>query len=474
MDGKNRVIENGCIGVLDGIIMKVGECSEFENASAEKVLDASDKIVMPGLIDTHGHAGHGLTKTMGAFLDVPGWLRLMEYIYYENTTPDFWYAEGLLSALERIKFGTTTGFSMLGSAPRFDDIIYADSHAQAVQEVGIRDVIGIGPCRPPWPRRFARWNNGVQEHYNVSQEQALNTTKSVLKKWHGKNDQIFAHVSPSEIGSIMGESIEEIRELFIKLKRIADEFGTKLNSHLYSGGAKFAKEYLDGVLSPDTIIAHATGISDEEIQIIAESGAHVSSSPSARAFSLRRCPVPELLDAGVNVCLSSDGTAPDRTFDLFKELKVAMIVHRAYFGENNYLPPGKTLRMVTIDAAKALGLDSYIGSLEENKKADIILVNFNSPHMLPKFMAPLRIAYEATGHDVDTVIIDGKIIMKDRKPLSVDESKVLDMAQKEAEKMLERADIADTLKVPDGFWDATRFSWQPFDKCQEIAAPDFR
>lgn len=305
----------------------------------------------------------------------------------------------------------------------------------------------------------------------MSLEEALNNTRAVLKKWHGKNDMIYVHVSPSEIGKVMG-TIEEVQELFAKLKGLVAEFNTKLNSHLYGGGVTYAQKYLD-VLGPDTIVAHATGISMDEVKILAETGTNVSSSPSARAYCIRRCPVPELLEAGANVALSTDGTSPDRTFDLFKELKVAMIEHRSHFGDTSYMPPGKVLKMVTIDAAKALGLDSLIGSLECGKKADVILIDMNSPHLVPKLMPVQRVVYEATGSDVTTVVVDGKVLMENRRVLTVDERVVIDRAQTEAEKMLARADISEIFVEPEGYWDGIKHSHARFEKNTDIVTADF-
>jgi 5-methylthioadenosine/S-adenosylhomocysteine deaminase len=471
MDSGNRVLTNGYVGVTGDTIIKVGSLEEFKGDKANTVIDAVDKIIMPGLIDTHGHAGHGLTKTMGESLFGKDWLRLMEYIYFENTTEEFWYAEGLLSGIERLKAGTTCGYSMLGSAPRSDELIYTDMNAEALKKVGIRGIIGMGPCRPPWPRRFIKWKDEKPEELTVTFEQTLNTTRAALKKWHGKNDSIFVHVSPSEIGSIMANSVEAAKTMFLQLKNIATEYGTMLNSHLYGGGAKFAYQYLD-VLGPNTIVAHATGISTEEVKILGDTGTNVSTAPSARSFCRNRCPVPELMDAGANVVISTDGTSPDRTFDLFKELKVAMIEHRSHFSDSSYLPPGRVLKMVTIDAAKAMNLDSMIGSLECGKKADIILIDMNSPHLVPKLMPVQRVAYEVTGSDVSTVIVNGKILMENRKVLTVNEKNIIDMAQSEAEKMLKRADIYEVLNETEGFWDGTRYKFSRFDKNLDIVTPD--
>jgi len=191
----------------------------------------------------------------------------------------------------------------------------------------------------------------------------------------------------------------------------------------------------------DALLSHSTDLSDEEIRIIADTGTHVVHNPSAVASIRGRCPVPELLDAGASVVLGSDATAPDRSGDMFRHMQQCMHYHRRHFRDPDVLPPGKVLEMVTIDAARALGLDNEIGSIEAGKKADVILVDLFKPHTYPFQMPLYRTIYFANGNDVDTVIVDGRILMRHREVLSVDERTVLEAAQKEADLALERSGL---------------------------------
>jgi cytosine/adenosine deaminase-related metal-dependent hydrolase len=170
-----------------------------------------------------------------------------------------------------------------------------------------------------------------------------------------------------------------------------------------------------------------------------------------------RCPVPELLDAGVTVMLGSDGTAPDRSYDMFRHMFQCMHYHRTYYHDPSYLPPGKVLEMVTIDAARALGLEQEIGSLEPGKQADMILVDMFKPHLYPLNMPVFRIAHFANGSDVDTVIVAGKVLMEHREVKTVNEAEILNMAQRETEAMLDRTDLRGLLQTPDRFWGYSRY-----------------
>ena len=170
-----------------------------------------------------------------------------------------------------------------------------------------------------------------------------------------------------------------------------------------------------------------------------------------------RCPVPELIDAGVNVALGSDGTAPDRSYDMFRHMFQCMHYHRRHFRDAGVLPHGKVLEMVTIDAARALGLEREIGSLEAGKKADIILVDLWKPHLLPLEMPVHRITCFANGADVCTTIVDGRILMENGKVLTVDESDVLERAQAASELMLERTGLRPLLDPPARLWQAAHY-----------------
>jgi cytosine/adenosine deaminase-related metal-dependent hydrolase len=154
--------------------------------------------------------------------------------------------------------------------------------------------------------------------------------------------------------------------------------------------------------------------------------------------------------------LGSDGVAPDRSYDMFRHMFQAMRYHRFFFRDPAVLPAGKVLEMVTIDAARALGMEDEIGSLEAGKKADIILLDMFQPHLVPLNMPLYRVAYFATGNDVETVLVGGRVLMRERQVLSVNEDEVLELAQKEADAALRRTGLENLLRTPEGFWGRSR------------------
>lgn len=457
MDPDRRLIEDGLILVDGNTIKYVGSLDDDVSWRAEKTIDAGGCLVMPGLIDAHGHAGHALVKTMG---DHGGgtWEPVAAEVYFRNSTDAFWYAEARLAGLERAKFGVTCGYSMIGNMPRTDDIRWTVNHARGMRSVGIRDIVGVGPPLPPWPKEVRHWDGGRPVTRQFHMEQSLEVTEEVCRMGvrGDLGERITVHVSPSRIGDPEGLGEEVLLRQTEEFTRIAREHGFRINAHAYRGNIAYAHQHLD-VLGPDTVLAHCTGISRDEVQYLAETGTHVAHCPSARSMIRGWCPTTQLLDAGVNVALATDGSAPDRSFCVFKEMRTAAIIHRIHEHDEDLLPPGRLLEMVTIDAARAVGMDDIIGSLEQGKRADIILVDVQVPHQYPLTMPAHRLAYVTTGSDVRTVVIDGQVIMQDRHVCTVDEEVILQQAQEEFTAMLERSGLQKELELPERFWKHTRF-----------------
>ena len=175
-------------------------------------------------------------------------------------------------------------------------------------------------------------------------------------------------------------------------------------------------------------------------------------NPSAVASILGRCPAIELMTAGATVALGSDATAPDRSADMFRHMQQAMHYHRTHFRDPSVLPAGRALAMCTIDAARALGMENRIGSIEQGKLADLILVNLKQAHLYPPNMPLHRLIYFANGNDVLTVMVDGEVVYRDRVALRVDEQEILTNAAQEAEGMVRRIDGHHDTDLRAGFW----------------------
>ena len=461
IDPERRIIADGAVAIEGDTIIAVGPTDEVvRNHEAGEIIDARGMAIMPGLVDSHAHAGHGLIKTIGGGRgDL--WYQACQGANTVGSTPEFWYAEAQLAALERLRFGVTTGVSLLGggdSIMRTDEAVYGDAHMEGVLGIGTRSVVAVGTTRPPHPLIYARWNGSGRLDHHVSFEQQLATSRSLADRWHrNQGDRLhIAFLTPTvhqqHLDSAEGqEAVAQARTV----KRLADERGLIFTQDGHTkGSVRIARDI--GILGPRTLLSHATGLTDEEIAICAVTGTTIVHNPSAVASILARCPVTELLDAGVTVALGSDATAPDRSADMFRHMQQCMHYHRTHFHDPSWLPPGKVLEMCTIDGARVLDLEKEIGSLEPGKRADIILIDLRRPHLYPANMPEFRVTYFANGNDVHTVLVGGRVLLRKREPVHVDQGKVLDAAQRETELMIDRLGIRKSLDTPAMFWRHSR------------------
>ena len=460
VDGDRRIIDDGAVAIEGDRIVDIGSTSEIAaRHTAPRTIDASRKAVLPGLIDAHAHAGHGLIKTMGAG-DSEAWYKACELAYTVASTPDFWRAEAQLAALERLRFGVTAGVSLLGGGDtilRTDDPDYGDAHCEGVVEVGTRSLVAVGPTRPPHPREYASWENGVQRKFPVGFDRQIATCERLIDDWHGKHNQRIniALITPTlreeSAPSLSQADLKEAVRQAVATQKIARERGlifTQDGHH--KGSVAFAHEI--GILGQNALLSHSTDLTDDEMRICADTGTMIAHNPSAIASVLGRCPAPEMMAMGVTVALGSDATAPDRSADMFRHMQQFMHYHRRHFRDPKILQPGRTLETCTINAAKALGLESEIGSLEVGKKADITIFDLARPHLYPLHMPLFRTVCFANGNDVHTVIVDGRIALEDRKAMFVDEEKILAAAQREAELLIGRAGLASLIATPATVW----------------------
>jgi cytosine/adenosine deaminase-related metal-dependent hydrolase len=469
LDPQRRIIADGAVAITGDRIVAAGPTAEVTaQHSAPTTIDARGKAILPGLIDGHAHAGHGMMKTIGGGRS-DHWYQACEAAYTIGSTERFWHAEAQLAALERIRFGVTTGVSLLGggdSVMRTDEPAYAEAHCSGAAAVGGRSVVAIGPTRPPHPMPYARWQHGRSTQYPVSYQQQLATCRSLIASQHGANGGrtrialITPTLRPAHRAAMATADYEAAIAQGQEIHALAGEHGLVFTQDGHGrGSVAMAHEF--GLLGPSTLLSHATGLTDEEIQLCAATETRIAHNPSAVASILARCPATELMQAGVVVCLGSDATAPDRSADMFRHMQQCMHYHRTHFHDPSWLPPGKVLEMCTIDAAKALGMDDQIGSIEPGKQADIILVDLRRPHLYPAHMPEFRVVYFANGNDVDTVLVAGRIVLQNRQASLVDENAVLDAAQQEADLTIDRLGLRALLDTPATFWGHVRATDQP-------------
>lgn len=451
MDEKRRIIQDGAVAIRGNRIERIGTSEELAKYTATRVVDCSDHVIMPGFIDAHGHGGHSIFKAI--VKDTSYWMPVMTHTYKNYLNDDFWYIEGRLSALERLQSGVTTGVCVLGSQPRCDDPVFAVNNAKAYAEVGVRDIVCTGPCSLPWPHRFSRWKEGQRIIHEVTFEQILDNLETTVQELNNTNNgktkvfvTPFGAVTSIEVSGPTGAD-RVIRptewDLYQakEMRRIATKYNTRIHTDAFGGMIRLAfMDKENALLGPDVHLQHCTGLSIDEVLILKETNTHVSFAPGIRQIQ-NRTPVAELLELGITVALSTDGSMLTSGFNMFSAMKRAQTIYRAAAHDPFYLPSEKILEMVTIDAAKCIGLEHEVGSLETGKKADIITLNLMNPRFIPRVNVIDSIVLNGIPSDVDLVIIDGKIHLEKGKAVYIDEGDVYKRAEEEALATIERAGL---------------------------------
>ena len=450
VDAARRIIEDGAIAISGDRIVDIGTASDLEPRHQRKrTIDCRGKLLIPGLIDAHGHAGHALIRSIAADTNSL-WMRIVTPMYYHYATRDYWYADGLVGGLERLRAGVTTGVSIISSMPRSDDPVFAINHAKAYGEIGLREIICVGPAGLPWPHRVTRWETGQPVRHDVTFEEMIEGAEATIQAINGSADgRINVFLTPFTIVPSLDPSNPTTPDLAVNLtendrmqaqrvRETARKWGVRIHSDAFAGQIRMAfQDKENALLGPDVHLQHCWGISHEEVDILAETGTYVTHAPPGRST-----PILDMMSKGVPVAITTDGVSPSRHFDLLQTARLAQFTQHLLHNHDRYLlPPGKVFEMITIDAAKALGMDHEIGSLETGKKADIAIINMRQPHLTPNWMVVHRLVHQVLGSDVDTVIVDGKILMQDGKVLTTDVEQALDFGEREAQAMADRAGL---------------------------------
>lgn len=449
LDAARRIVEDGAVRVVGDRIAAVGPASEIRGEPGDRVIDCRGKLVIPGLIDAHGHAGHCLIRGIGADTS-PLWMKIVTPTYWHFTTREFWYAEGMVSGLERLRAGVTTGVSIISSMPRSDDPEFAVNHARAYDQIGLREIVCTGPAGLPWPRSVTRWETGSPVRRSISFAEMMEGAEAAIEMLDGTaGGRIRVYLTPFTITPSVDPSnistpdqavrlTQDDRDQARAVRELARKHGVRLHSDAFAGHIRLAfQDKENALLGPDIHLQHCWGISPQEIDILAETGTPVTHAPPGRST-----PVIEMMARGINVAVTTDGTAPNRYFDLLQTARLFQSVQHVLRGHDRYyFPPGKILEMITIDAARALGLDHEIGSLEPGKKADLVMIDMRAPHLTPDWQPVHRLVAQAAGADVETVMVDGEIVLHERRVLRVDEAAALAEGNRVAGELVARAGL---------------------------------
>lgn len=413
-----QIFERGSVAIEGGRIVAV---EKEVKGRADKVIDAHGKVVLPGLINCHTHLPMVLLRGVADDMPLTEWLSDKIWPIEQKMKPRDCYVGAMLGCLEMIKSGTTC-FA--------DQYFNMEQVAKGVDEAGIRGALSYGMIDQDDPQRM---------------KGEISVGEGFVKAFQGKsNGRIFTMFGPHGPHTCSTECLLEVKEL-------AKKYGVGIHIHLAESGDevrqmidKYGKrpvEYLDsiGFLGPEVLAAHCVWVTDKEIKMLYNREVKPVHNPvSNMKIGCGVAPVPEMLGAGIPVALGTDGAASNNSLDMFKEMKFAALLSKVHKMNPTVIPAACALEMATINGARALGLQDELGSIEVGKKADLILVDMKKPHLTPVHNAVSHLVYSAVGSDVDTVIVDGKVLMKGRRVIALDEEKVLELAQRTSDNLIDR------------------------------------
>ena len=416
MDGGYRVIDGGAVAVRGERIVAVGARSEIDKAyKAKKRIDRPNALITPGFINTHTHAPMSLLRGIADDLRLQEWLE--KYIFpaeAKNVTPDFVRAGTNLAVLEMLLSGTTTYTDMY----YFEEVI-----ADATAKAGMRGVLGQTIIQFPVPDA-------------KTPAEGLSRTEAFLKQFAGHR-LITGAPAPHAIYTNADETLQASRAM-------ANKYGVPLLIHVAETKREFdeskAKRGLTpvaalaklGILDGRTVAAHGVWLEDADIATLAAKKTGVAHCPSSNMkLASGIAPLPKLLQLGVALGLGPDGPAgSNNDFNLFEEMDLAGKLQKVATMDPETLPARTVVTMATIGGARVIGMEKEIGSLEVGKRADLITVSLDSPHAYPMFNVYSQLVNALKGSDVSDVVVNGKLLVEQRKPLTLDPVKVRAAAER--------------------------------------------
>ena len=424
MDAKDSIVR-GDLLIRDGRIASVGE---NDASKIDETIDASGCAVLPGFVQTHIHLCQTLFRGAADDLSLIDWLKKRIWPMEAAHTPKSIRASARLGIAELVKGGTTCALTM-------ETVRHTEEVLRVVEETGFRATVGKcmmdkGDDLPP----------ELHEQTRASIDESL----KLIDEWHGKGaGRIRCCFAPRF-------AVSCTRELLAEVAKLARERGLMIHTHASenksecemveqeTGMRNVAYLYWLGIVDKHVVLAHCIHLDEQEMKTLARTKTNVAHCPSSNLkLGSGIAPVAEMLERGIPVSLGADGAPCNNRLDMFTEMRTAALLQKAQHGPE-VLPAARVLRIATIDGARALGLAEEIGSLEVDKRADLIVVDLNNLHAAPETEVISSLVYSAQASDVRTTVIDGRIVMRDRELTTMNEADVMAEANREAASLKQR------------------------------------
>ena len=418
MSGEDSLIEKGYLIIADDVIDRMGS-GAAPQGSYERIIDGSGQVVLPGLVNTHTHAAMTLLRGYADDLPLMEWLSTKIWPLEAKLNGEDIYWGTMLAIVEMIKSGTTT----------FNDMYFFMSQAaRAVETSGIRAVLSRGMI-------------GV----SPESQSALDDSRKLVAQWHGAaKGRIRFALGPHAPYTCPPEYLKQVvalaEELEVGIHIHISETRQEMEDVVKQYGVSPVKLMLEnGVFTRPTLAAHCVHVSDDDIAILQQNRVGVAHNPESNMkLASGVAPVPAMLRAGIAVGLGTDGASSNNNLDMLEEMRSCALLHKVNSMDPTVLPAYQALEMGTALGARALGWDDQIGILKPGYKADMIMVNLTAAHMIPRYDILANIIYSGQAADVDTVIVDGQIIMEHRRITKFDEQEVLKKCKAIARDLISR------------------------------------
>jgi 5-methylthioadenosine/S-adenosylhomocysteine deaminase len=422
MDSERRILEDGAVVVEDKRILQVGDNEVIKKEhKADHIIDSRRKVLLPGLVSLHFHSDN-FSRGVGEHMGLEEWLETIYYPMLQAMTPDDSYWAAMLAYAEAVRGGTTCVNDMYR---------HLGSCARAAEAIGLRAVLSSEAADL------------------IEGQETLKDNENAFRDIDGKADgrlSVWFGVEWIPVCS---------KEFLAKTRELADRYHTGIHIHLNESKTEVELSskkyglrpvelaYDQGILGSDCVAAHCVWLSDREIELLRDTKTHVAHCPVSNAkLGNGVARTYEMIKSGINVGLGPDDAPCNNNVDMFETMKYASLFQKATLRDASVLPAAKVLDMATLNGARALGLKNQIGRIEPGMKADLIVVDMNTPRLTPVHFGDnmnviQHIVYAAHGDDVDTVMIDGRIVMKEKKLVTVDEQEVIDKATQASRRVIE-------------------------------------
>jgi len=429
MNAQRQVFTRGSLLIKGDRLVKVTPDNLKEGPDME-VVDADGKIIIPGLINTHVHTSQQLARGLGDDVSLFVWLHERIWPYESNMSEEDSYVSTLLCGLEQIHSGVTT-FAEAGGQ-------HVNGMARAVQELGLRGVLA---------RSTMDCGEGLPSQMVENTDEALAMQEENLLRWHGRAEgRIRVWFS---LRTIFNNS----DTLITRTKALADRYRVGIHMHVaeVKEEVEFARqtrgrttvEHLEhlGVLDKNLLAVHAVWLTEHEIELFAQRGVKVSHNPAAAMRVLGFARIPEMIARGVTVSIGTDGAPSNNRMSLIDEMWLTSLIHKGRTLDPAVMPAQVILEMATVNGARCLLWEDEIGSLEVGKKADLVIINPRTANMLPVHDLISNLVTAMKTENVESVMVDGRWLMRERKVLTVDEEDVYREAKERATAIRKRAGI---------------------------------